>query len=142
MNLRLEISSPYRNEVGWEKRMRQDWNKFFPYKCAFGFTGNINKMWEEELNAMTAEESDLKNRLPDLIVVNKKGMIEKLHNRPTKLMGGETIDKDFLFIDFKHVDFGAAIMVIVNQLYLLSKWQNTITPSYHEYFNKDFEAVV
>ena len=120
----------------------ENWNKRFAYKCAFGFAGNINSDWERELNEMAAEDSNLKNSLPDLIIVNKKGMIRKLHDKPQEVIGGGTIDKDFHYIDFELVDCASAIATIINELYGLSTWQNTINPSYNEYFNKDFEAAV
>jgi len=116
------------------------WNKRFPYKCAFGFTGDINLNWERELNEMVAKDSNLKDSLPDLIVVNKKGMIRKVLDKPQEVIGGGTIDKDFYYTDFGLVDCAAAIATIINELYNLSTWQNRVTPKYWEYFNEDFRV--
>jgi hypothetical protein len=121
------------------KDMNERWFRFFPFKCAFGFTGDINIKWEDELNEMVAADSNLKNFLPDLIVVNKKGMIRKIHDKPVKTLGGAIIDKDFLFTSFENVDYGIALVTIINELYNLSKWQNEIVPAYSVYFNKDYE---
>jgi hypothetical protein len=120
------------------KEINENWFKLFPFKCAFGFTGDINIKWEEELNKMVAADSNLKNFLPDLIVVNKKGMIRKIHDKPIKTILGLIIDKDFLFTSFEQVDYGVALVTIINDLYNLSKWQYEIVPSYSAYFNKDY----
>ncbi len=121
-----------------KKEINERWFRFFPFKCAFGFTGDVNIKWEEELNNMVAADSTLKNFLPDLIIVNKKGMIRKIHDRPIKTLGGAIIDKDFLFTSFERVDYGVVLVTIINELYNLSKWQYEIVPAYSAYFNKEY----
>ncbi len=49
------------------------WRMLFPYKCAFGFEGSINENWAKELNDTIKDDPNLKNELPDVIIVNKKG---------------------------------------------------------------------
>lgn len=36
------------------------WKERFPYKCIFGFTGDINQNWEDELNKMVMENEKIK----------------------------------------------------------------------------------
>lgn len=137
---RFEFNKPSLALPSWETSVMDMWNKRFPFKCAFGFTGDINRNWETELNTMVVDNNDFKNSLPDLIVVNKKGVIRKSLNKPTQLIGGGTTDKDFFYTSFEHADCAIAIATIVNELYVLSTWQDIIAPKYHEYFNKDFRV--
>lgn len=139
-NPRFQFNKPSLALPDWETSVMDKWNKRFPFKCAFGFTGDINQNWETELNTTVVDNNDLKNNLPDLIVVNKKGMIRKLHDKPTELIGGGITNKDFFYTSFEHADCATAIATIVNELYMLSTWQDTIAPKYHEYFNKDFRV--
>jgi len=57
-----------------EQKMITGWQNLFPFKCIFGFTGNINEKWEEELNELVKKDPSVKVFLPDLIIVNKKGV--------------------------------------------------------------------
>jgi len=121
-----------------KKKVLEKWNNRFPYKCVFGFSGDINASWEKELNEMAAANSHLKNCLPDLILVNKKGVIEKIHSDTARTVAGSIIEKDFHYTDFQlNPNYGAPIIYIANELYYLSTWQGTIAPAYPAYFNKD-----
>lgn len=120
-----------------ENKMQDYWQKVFPFKCVFGFTGDINKNWENELNQMVAENRDIKSSLPDLIVVNKKGLIEKL-NGPSLSTSGAMIENDFHFASFEtHRNYGVPITKMASKLFSLSDWQNKMAVKYDKYFNKD-----
>jgi len=122
-------------------QVREKWNRRFPYKCVFGFTGDINQRWCDELNQIVEQNSATKEYLPDSIVVNKKGAINKIHNKPKELIGGGTTEDDFFYTDFAQFKYyGAPISQIANDLFILSNWQQYIFPAYNEYFNKDFAA--
>ena len=120
-----------------EKQMLGYWRKAFPFKCVFGYTGDINVNWENELNQMVAENGSVKSSLPDLIIVNKKGLIAKLE-RPTQSSKGKMIDKDFHFTTFAgYKNYGAPMTQIASKLFGLSDWQNKMVTKYGEYFKKD-----
>jgi hypothetical protein len=127
------------NVLGFdEKEVLEKWNERFPFKCAFGFSGDINLSWEKELNEMVATDSNLKNYFPDLILVNKRGMITKVYPESAKTTDGSIISKDFHYTDFEsYPNYGAPIIVVANELYYLSSWQRTVVPAYPAYFNKD-----
>jgi len=45
--------------------MLKEWHERFPFKCVFGFTGDINAKWAIELNALVKDDKEIKNYLPD-----------------------------------------------------------------------------
>jgi len=116
------------------------WYTHFPFKCVFAFAGDINQNWETELNGMAKEGDTVKDSLPDLIIINKKGMIGKVTPGVSKYLTGEVVlDKDFHFMDFGLSDnFHFGFCHILNRLSILSHWQYFMTPKYYEYFNRDF----
>ena len=125
------------------KQVLKKWTQRFPYKCIFGFTGDINQGWCNELNQIVKQNPTTKEYLPDSIVVNKKGVINKIYDndKPRELIGGGTAEDDFFYTDFDQFKYyRGAIQLIANDLFVLSSWQQYVFPSYHEYFNKDLAA--
>jgi hypothetical protein len=117
---------------------RNVYEKIIPYKCVWAFKGDINLEWEVELNKMVADNPDIKNYLPDFIIVNKKGVIEKSNESERVTNTGEILKKDFHYTDFnKYKNYGACFGTILNHLYKISNWSKVIIPYYWEYFNKD-----
>lgn len=118
-------------------KLLAEWERLFPYKCIFGFTGDINQNWENYLNNLVKDNSNIKNFLPDIVIVNKKGMLQKIYPN-NKFSDGTQINKDFHYTDFSlYTNYGCIIIHIIKMLYNLSNWQYTITPYYEMYFNKD-----
>ena len=60
------------------------WHTHFPFKGVFAFSGDINQKWESELNEMVKKNGTVKSSLPDLIIINKKGMIVKIESGVTQ----------------------------------------------------------
>ena len=131
----------YRNAIegipGLEEQQLNNWINKIPFKCVFGFCGDINSNWENELNQIVARDSCAKNKLPDLIIVNKKGVITKF-SRPTMSTKGKIMDKDFHYTQFiNYKNYGAPFIYMVSTLFALSDWQYAMVPKYDDYFNKD-----
>lgn len=119
------------------------WKKMFPFKCVWAFSGKISYEWELYLNSLVKDKPELKNTLPDLIVVNKVGMIVKI--KPgDKFHDGRVITKDFHYTDFTKAakgEYWSPFVHILNKLYLYSNWQYFIQPNYTAYFNADIELI-
>lgn len=117
----------------------QKWRECLPYKCVFGFNGDINQKWADELNEYVASGRYSKNTLPDAIVVNKTGLITKAG----EFAKSEYLKKGILVKDFHYTDLnllknnGVVFHHILNDLFVLNTWQYKITPQYHAYLNKD-----
>ena len=114
----------------------KQWNQLIPYKCIFGFTGTINGQWVLELNNKIKNNSIDRHLLPDIIIVNKVGMIEKIHERIN-----EPYDENlsyYHFTDFsKYKNPGSCFPRILNHLHMATTWENVVMPDYVEYFKKD-----
>lgn len=114
------------------------WKERFPFKCIFGFTGSINQKWEDELNGMVNKDMNLKEMLPDFTIINKKGTVIKIHKKPCKMCNGSETNKDFHYTDFNQYKYyGAVFPLMLNELYFLSTWQESIAIPYQDYFNKE-----
>lgn len=120
----------------------EQWKKFVPFKCVFAYNGDINEEWAVELNEIVNKNPESKIFLPDIILVNKKAMIKKIIEKPTKTIDGKNINVDFFYTRFgdnpeSYNFYGAGLEHILVELYNLGGWQFFITPEYNEYFNKD-----
>lgn len=121
----------------------EKWKENLPFKCVFGFSGDINQTWADELNEFVLNKKYDKNSLPDYILVNKKGTIKK-NNELTKL---DYLKKGIKLADFHFTDLnlfkynGVALLHILNDLFVLHTWQYKITPEYFRYFNRDIGEI-
>ncbi|WP_281756362.1 DUF6602 domain-containing protein [Thermodesulfovibrio yellowstonii] len=136
INLKIHTSILSRDKI------IEQWKKLVPFKCVFAYNGDINEEWATELNEIVNKNSESKIFLPDIILVNKKAMITKLIEKPTKTSDGKTIETDFFYTRFgdnpeSYNFYGAGLEHVLVRLYNLCNWQFFITPEYHEYFNKD-----
>jgi len=114
----------------------QRWNQFVPFKCVWAYSGNIQGKWILELNKLVQEDKNDRHLLPDLIVVNKVGMLLKNH---------DFFDNPFtegvfyyVFQSFKEIpNPGACFAQMLHSLYLTTTWEDVILPRYDGYFSKD-----
>lgn len=121
-----------------KNKVLKDWKDLLPYRCVFGFTGNMNYSWEEDLNRLADSDPSALSYLPDLIVVNKRGIITRLREGGQYADGMPIPNKRFHFTDFNlNPNYYACFSDILNRLFILSTWQYQITPRYADYFNKE-----
>lgn len=110
------------------------WKNTVPYSCIFGFRGKINNKWIAKINVELSKVSD-KSLWPSMIVVNKKGVIEKFIKKNET---GEIEHwYEYVSIDTKE-KYGLYISRILFHLYNLSNEQNFRRPNYANYFGKDY----
>ena len=110
------------------------WKNTIPYSCIFGFKGKIDKSWIDKINIELSKVPD-KSLWPSMIVVNKKGMIEKFIKK--KENGDIEHWYGYVRIDSKD-KYGYYISKILFHLYNLSNEQNFRRPDYANYFGKDY----
>ena len=63
-----------------EKYMNQSielWKTLIPYKCIFAFQGDIKEDWIKIIKETAKNWENIPNAMPDLVIVNKVGFIEK-----------------------------------------------------------------
>lgn len=114
-----------------------NFKKRFPCKVIFAYEGKILPAWETELNKLAETEGAL-DYLPDIIVVNKQGMIMKCPDGKVVLTTGKTLAKHFHLTKFKEEKgYHAPFIFILNELYKNAGWQRVMSPAYEEYFNRD-----
>ncbi len=130
-NINLHTGFLNRNKV------LDDFKKRFPCKIIFAYEGEILPAWENELNRLAKVEGAL-DSLPDVIIVNKQGMIQKCANGKAVLTTGETLEKHFHLTKFEdNKAYHAPFIFILNELYKNAGWQYFIGPAYENYFNRD-----
>lgn len=112
------------------KQSEDVWKRLLPYKCVFAYKGEIKEDWIDDF-IKKSEKADLfYNDLPDLIIVNKVGMIEKIITKE------KTVFSFGLFKDYQDnigIPFG-------KMLYHLNTfcWEELyLQPELKNYFNRD-----
>jgi len=105
---------------------------YHPYKCVFGYFGDINSKWADELNEILKKDISQRGLLPDLIIVNKKGYISKKHKN------NKEKEVYFEYVDLSSIGHsGSPLIILVHSLLLFLDWQNALRPKYELYFNED-----
>ena len=121
-----------------QRVVNENFKKRFPCKIIFAYEGKILPTWEDELNKIVKEEPGEIDYLPDIIVVNKQGMIKKSSDGKVVLSNGKTLEKHFHFSEFeKNEMYHMPFLHILSELYKNANWQYYIGPKYEDYFNKD-----
>lgn len=105
-----------------------------PFTCLFSFYGDINVSWIDHLYKWIHENKPNPSLTPDIIVVNKRGMIFK----KWKKAGENKFNVTYEFVDFKMTTSpGQCFSRILYDLYNLSYEELYLQPGYTEYFNND-----
>ncbi len=108
-----------------------------PVTCVFAYNGNIGASWVDHLYQWIAVNKPNPSLVPDVIVVNKKGMIVKQWTKT----GDNKFNVKFQFIDFAVTGHpGDAFSLILYNLYNLSNEDAYLQPDYTPYFNSDLES--
>lgn len=109
----------------------QVWKALLPYKCIFAYQGEIKNEWIDDLIKLSDKPDLFYNDIPDLIIVNKLGFIEKVITPEKK-----TAFSFVLFEDYQNnigIPYG-------KMLYHLNTfcWEELyLQPELKNYFNKD-----
>lgn len=112
----------------------QAWEVLFPFKCLFAYNGEINKEMIEEINKLNKENGGSINLLPDLIMVNKKGIIRKeliefKNNTPIFRYNFHNFDEK--------TPIGTPFSYILFHLFNHSNEEFLLRTKYENYFNSD-----
>ncbi len=126
--LSLPLSSEIRKGMTEKETIRI--TESIPYKIVFAYSGKIIDSWADDLTAMVIEDLQLKERLPDIIVVNKQGIIEKKVD-----MGSDGKVKHFWYTDMSEDNFYLPFSIICRRLYENSMVQNMVSCEYEAYFD-------
>ncbi|CAN5703335.1 hypothetical protein BH10BAC2_BH10BAC2_15430 [soil metagenome] len=127
-NYRFKMEGIYGEE--FENKMKAAWERLVPFSCVFGFKGNISDKWIKEVNEEAKKAMD-KSLLPVLIIVNKKGILERnqLENEVTYKFTPIT-DKE---------RYGEWLSRVLFRLYDISRIQTFLSPKYEYYFSQDYQ---
>ncbi len=125
-------------EAAWGDKFNSEthnvWKNLVPYSCIFGFNGDITEDWINTINEEVSKTPD-QSLWPSIIIVNKKGMIEKVNDK-TK---GPGLNWIYVFTPFKQDDnYGEWCSQVLFNLYNLSGEQYYLRPQYENYFSQDY----
>lgn len=108
------------------------WKHLAPYKCIFAYKGDIKEEWVNDLIEISKDSEIPHNVIPDIIVVNKIGMIEKDFDEQGKTR--------FNIIHFdKYPNYGVPFSKILYHLNNLNWEELFLRPEINQYLNKDLE---
>ncbi len=131
---RFYYIAPWRGTLEPDENVIETWRRRVPYRCIFGINGVPDDDSVVELNQAATKNKFALERMPDLIVVNRCGMIVK--NRPDLLVDGKAIEGPFYFADVQAESrFWMPLAHIIDDLaQVYALWGGCILPKYDEYF--------
>jgi hypothetical protein len=123
-----------------------DWNEHetvfrerLPYKVIFAFRGVVTDADLEWLENEAGKGAETKQTLPDLIVVNRTVVIEKVTSVDAVGVGGQPITSHFAKFNLT-AEPGIFITLMANELHKFATWIGFVGPDYVPYFNADLKA--
>jgi hypothetical protein len=106
------------------------WKTLAPYKCVFAYQGEIKEEWIKDILEVGKDATFPYNAMPDLVVVNKVGFIEKKFIPPDKA--------EFSFIPFsQYENYGLPFGKILFELNKFNWEEFLLQPKIEYYLNKD-----
>jgi hypothetical protein len=109
------------------------WKTLAPYKCVFAFQGDLNEGWIEDMLAISKDAEIPHNILPDLVIVNKIGFIEKILTKDKKTEFG------FILFSDAYKNYGVPFGKLLYNLNTFNWEELFLQPDLKHYFNKDME---
>lgn len=125
---RFKIENFYGKD--FQDRIMKAWKYLIPMSFVFGFKGTISAKWINKINEEAKKIND-KSLLPVLIIVNKKGIIER------KLVNKEMVYQYTSIDDIERS--GEWLSRVLFHLYDIRRFQTFLNPQYENYFRKDYE---
>jgi len=106
------------------------WKYLIPYKIIFAYKGSLKAEWIEDMQQLTSKSGIAHNALPDLVVVNKVGMIEKSINKK--------LETEIVFTPFdQYPNYGIPFGKMLYHLNNLNWEELFLRPDLSIYLNKD-----
>jgi hypothetical protein len=124
----------------YPEKFREETQRVFedatPVTCIFAYYGDIETSWKDHLVNWIKRNNPNHSLTPDIIIVNKKGMIFKHLQK----IGEKRFSATYHYIDFRLSSHpGEAFSRMLNELYNLSHEELFMQPDYTFYFNSDLE---
>ncbi|MBS1738895.1 MAG: hypothetical protein JSS98_20275 [Bacteroidetes bacterium] len=110
------------------------WKNSVPYKVVFAYGGSLKEDWIKDILKLNKTSINPYNTIPDLIILNKKGFIEKsfFKNKEGKL------DFKLQYISFEKYDYyGVVFAKMLFHLNAFSHEEIILKPDLSYYFNQD-----
>ena len=111
------------------------WKTLVPYKVIFAYSGNIRKEWIDEIMEINKTSFNPLNTTPDLIIVNKKGFIEKTIFQDAD----EQLNFSLKFVPFNdnYKNYGVPFSKMLFHLNTLAHEEIILKPKLEYYFDQD-----
>jgi hypothetical protein len=124
------ISQRHPSET-FAKQSLEIWKTLLPYKCIFAYKGELQEKWIDEMEKIAADCEIPFNAIPDLVIVNKVGLIEKILTKEKKL--------EFSFFKFSdsYKNYGIPFGKLLYHLNTFNYEEIFFQPELGEYFNRD-----
>lgn len=131
------VQSLFGDRKYWDLTMER-WKRVSPYRCIFAFSGNPQADWRDFLNQQINSGVVERHRMPDVIVVNKRGIFHKINPSTrddlTDRFAGVGADKHYAYVPFEAEEYWQWFPLILNGLTGLGRWQYLCYVNYGEYF--------
>ena len=106
------------------------WKTLAPYKCIFAYQGEIKEDWINDIKKFGENSAIPFNAMPDLIIVNKVGFIEKRFD--------ENQNVNFRYVSFsEYKNYGLPFGTLLFHLNTFNWEELLLQPELEYYFNKD-----
>jgi hypothetical protein len=130
----LPIADPRFHLAPGSQRLIECWRKLCPYKVVFGYRGDLT---EKSIGVLMRHVKNgvPPDTLPDLIMVNKVGWIQKVdETRDSSVSGGQLYQiKKFQ----KEADYFLPLNQLLSDLYHACLWHQSLIPLLQDYFEAD-----